>query len=225
MRSLLFASACAAALLLNGCARFSQVYHFQTAGAQPNYFRVKVEGDAETARARFLAGFYDERAVDLYFNELKPAQGEEAQLRRIFVENQTAPGEDTAIKPLSPDKAKGVFVMIFSTNPKAVADTIGSFAQSQIVADGITNLLNRREVEAARTMTATRSVGDQSATAVAEELKGMIPAVPADNAPVPPTDELQRKYLRTLEAIARVTGGPPALADFKAARAWLGRAP
>lgn len=133
---------------LAGCTTFSQTYHFQSAPAAngvPNFFRVKVEGDAQLARARFLAGVYDERAVDLYFNELKAS---DKDIRKLFEDNQKAPGESTVIKPLSPSRTRGTFVMIFSTNPKAVADTIGNFAESQVVADALTHLINQREVEA-----------------------------------------------------------------------------
>lgn len=209
-------------LALGGCTSFSQVYHFQSAAAAngvPNFFRVKVEGDAQTAKARFLAGFYDERAVDLYFNELKPS---DQYIRKLFENDQKAPGEDTVTKPLTPDKSRGTFVMIFSTNPKAVTDAIGNFAESQVVADSITNLVNRRELDAARVLTASAPTAAKSADAVADELAALLPA----DSTAPPGSEtaLKRSYLRALEAIARYTGGPQSLADFPAAKAWLGRA-
>lgn len=212
----------AAALWLSGCAGFSQVYHFQSAPASdgvPNFFRVKVDGDAQTARARFVAGFYDERAVDLYFNEVKSST---ADIRKIFEDGQKEPGDSNAvIKPLTPDAARGSFVMIFSTNPKAVADTIGSFADSQLVAEALTNLLNKKEVEAARILTANRGVNDAVTTALAEELAALVPAAPAGNAAPPSKEELTRTYLRALEAISRHAGGPATFSDLPAAKAWL----
>ena len=207
-------------LAVSGCTSFSQVYHFQSAASGsdlPNFFRVKVEGDAQTAKARFLAGFYDERAVDLYFSEIK-SNGSE--LRKLFSNDLKAPGEDTVIKPLTPDQGRGTFVMIFSTNPKAVADTIGNFAESQVVADALTNLINRREVDAARLLTAGAGVADQSATAIAEELLALLPTdIGTPEAPA----ALERRYRRALEAISRQTGGPQSFADLAAARTWLGR--
>lgn len=207
---------------LAGCVGFSQVYHFQSAPSAdgvPNFFRVKVTGDAETARARFLAGFYDERAVDLYFNEVKSGNGD---IRKIFEDNQKEPGDaNSVVKPLTPDGARGSFVMIYSTNPKAVADTIGSFAESQLVAEALTNLLNKKEVEAARALTATRSVNDATATSLAEELAALVPAAPADGAAVPSQASLTRTYLRTLEVISRNSGGPASFVDLAAAKAWL----
>lgn len=207
---------------LAGCAGFSQVYHFQSApGADgvPNFFRVKVDGDAQTARARFLAGFYDERAVDLYFNEVKSGNGD---IRKVFEDNQKEPGDtNSVIKPLTPDGARGSFVMIYSTNPKAVADTIGSFAESQVVAEALTNLLNKKEVEAARLLTANRGVHDAASTALADELASLVPAAPADGVIPPSKDALTRTYLRALEVISRNTGGPASFADLAAAKAWL----
>ena len=215
----LLASSLIGAVASSGCTTFHQTYHFQsTAGdGTVNFFRVRVDGDAQTAKTRYLAGFYDERAVDLFFNELKST---DKDLRPIFVTGQKAPGEDTAIKPLTPDKGRGTFVMIFSTNPKAVADTIGAFAESQVVSDALSNLVNRREVQAARVLTATKSVSDTSATAIADELKALLP--PTADSP-PSGESLKRDYLRALQSIARETGGPSQLADFPAAKAWLGR--
>jgi hypothetical protein len=204
---------------LVGCTSFSQVYHFQSQpsapGSAPNYFRVRVTGDAQTAKTRYVAGFYDERAVDLYFNETRSGNGE---IRPIFVDSQKLPGEQGNVKPLTPDNAKGTFVMIFSTNPKAVADTIGAFAESQAVTEAFTNIVNRRDVEAARLVSAGQPSADLAAAAVNTELASLIPVAsdtPAATAP------LKRTYLRTLEAIARQTGGPSSFADFAAARAWL----
>ena len=212
--------AASCALAIAGCTSFSQVYHFQSQpsapGSPPNYFRVKVSGDAQTAKTRYVAGFYDERAVDLYFNETRSSTGE---IRPVFLDSQKIPGETTNVRPLTPENAKGTFVMIFSTNPKAIADTIGAFAESQVVSDAVTNLLNRREVEAARLFSASQSTNDQAATAVNAELAALIPTAADLPASAP---ALKRTYLRTLEAIARQTGGPASFADFAAARAWLG---
>lgn len=218
-----FASCLAALIGLSGCTNFNQLYHFQSSAGDGavNYFRVRVTGDAQTAKARYVAGFYDERAVDLYFNELKSSGGD---IRPIFPEGLKAPGEEGTIKPLSPDKDRGTFVMIFSTNPKAVADTIGSFADSQVVADSITNLINRRDVEAARILTATQSVAATGATAVADELSAVLPTAASAAAPGPAASApLARTYLRVLEVISRESGGPPTFADFAAAKTWLGR--
>ncbi|MDM0122592.1 hypothetical protein [Variovorax arabinosiphilus] len=206
---------------LCGCTSFSQTYHFQSGGAGgeiPNFYRVKVEGNAQTAKARFLAGFYDERAVDLYFNEIKSTGN--GELRKLFENDQKAPGEDSTIKPLTPEQGRGTFVMIFSTNPKAVADTIGNFAESQVVADALTNILNKREVEAARMLGARGAAGDLSSTALADELGALLPA---DAGTPASATVLERGYRRALEAISRQIGGPQSFADFDAARAWLGR--
>jgi len=218
LRSRLFVGA--AGLALAACTNFSQVYHFQTAarsGEVPNFFRVKVEGSAQTAKARFLAGFYDERAVDLYFNETKSTT--DGELRKLFPDGLKAPGEAAALTPLTPELGRGNFVMIFSTNPKAVADTIGNFADQQLVADAITNLVNRRDVDAARVLTATSGTDDQAANALAEELLALLPADGSSEAPA----ALERRYRRALEAISRHVGGPQSFADFAAAGAWLGR--
>jgi hypothetical protein len=60
-----------------------------------------------------------------------------------------------------------------SSSTVAVADTIGAFAESQVVADAVTNIVNKREVEIARVLTATQGVSDQTATAFGFVLKIM----------------------------------------------------
>ena len=198
--------------------------HFQSAAGpgQTNYFRVKVSGEAQTAKARYVSGFYDERALDLYFNEMKSSGTNDSG--RLFKDTQTEPGGES-FKPLTPAAGRGSLVMIFSTNPKAVTNTIGALAESRLNADALSNLLNKREVEAASLLNASKTTFDLSASALDAELDALLPAPSATTPPAAPASApaLQRQYLRALEAIARETGGPPALADFVAARAWLGR--
>src|SRR5690348_16710028 len=67
---------CAAALLLlSGCASVVDRHHFATVDAQTgeiiNIFRVTVRGDAQLANARYISGYYDQRAVDLFFNQVR----------------------------------------------------------------------------------------------------------------------------------------------------------
>lgn len=69
-----------AATLLVGCAATVQENHYFAAfkdgvdGAPREavqFYRLRVDGDAQFTNARYLSGYYDERAVSLFFNELQ----------------------------------------------------------------------------------------------------------------------------------------------------------
>ena len=91
----------------------------------------------------FRADYFDERAIALFFNELKSTPE-----RKLFDESVRLPGAaaGTSFEPLSPTEANGAFVLIMSTNADAIASTIGSFAESQVVADALTRIVNRDRV-------------------------------------------------------------------------------
>src|SRR4029078_1016132 len=61
--------------LLGACATLEETHYFASVDPQTdrtiNIFRLRVKGDAGLTNARYLAGYYDERAVDLFFNEVK----------------------------------------------------------------------------------------------------------------------------------------------------------
>src|SRR4051812_49182226 len=92
--------------LAAGCASFHEEHYFQTAdksGTPLNFFRVRVDGNAGLTRLRYLSGYYDERAVDLYFNEVKsPGQGPDVDIQPLFLAGQKSPGTEEVIKPLEP---------------------------------------------------------------------------------------------------------------------------
>lgn len=161
---------------------------------------------------RFVSGYYDERAVDLFFNEVKVAPTGETDTgtQTLFVENLKSPGSTEIIKPLDPTTQNGAFVMILSTNASSVARTIGQFAENQVVADAITNLANRdvllRDVAAARGQIARANV-------TADELVKLMALVPTDASPA--KDATERGLLRILNTLGTgLSGVPTAFESF-----------
>src|SRR5438132_3275792 len=68
------------AVFVSGCVTtFHEDHYFQSAssrsGHATNYFRLQVDGWAAFSSARYISGYYDERAVDLFFNEIKTGTG------------------------------------------------------------------------------------------------------------------------------------------------------
>lgn len=178
------------------------------------FYRVNVDGNTQFANARYLTGYFDERAVSLFFNEMKsPANSQ------LFEESRTLPGSpDTKLTPLNPANGEGAFVLIMSTNADSIANAIGSFAESQVVADSLTRLVNRSRFQAKATSDAQLSVQkaeaaalvsrlDSSATAAKQAATGAAAAV---------------SYRRALTALAQALGySGPEFGSFDEARSWF----
>jgi hypothetical protein len=208
---------------LAGCSTTVQENHYFAAyrdgtdgGREPvQFYRLKVDGNTQFSNTRYLTGYFDERAVSLFFNEIKsPAN------QKLFDENMLLPGAapGTKLTPLSPSPEDGAFVLIMSTNADAVASTIGSFAESQAVADAITRMVNRDKILAKGQSDARLTVNKAEATSLVNQLDAQIEAAhKADKG-----SQAAGHYLRALTALARHLGfNGEDFADLPAARAWF----
>lgn len=215
---------CPVLLLLAACStNFREDHYFKSiskTGEKPtNYFRLRVEGRANFSSARYIAGYYDERAVDLFFDEMKSSTStSDSKIEPIFQGGEIALANGEKIAPLSPKMEDGAFLMIFSTNAKAVANTIGQFADSQVAADAITNLVNRDQVKETARAEVSKQKAQQRAKAVAAEVESLVNAFPATN---PGKDDTTQAALRLLAAIAQAKGRVGSFQDINEARAWL----
>jgi hypothetical protein len=223
--------------LLTSCATVKETHYFQQplpdSSGRANYFRLQVRGEGTWSSARYIAGFYDERAIDLFFNEVKaasstapasdtkdtaPAASPSGAIRPLFPEGTKLPGTDESVKPLK-DPGNGTFLMIFSTNANAVADAIGQFAENQLAADALTNIVNRRDVEAfadRQDRAERRMAGADALTAELDALVSLLP----DGA-APPADQTERSMLRLLNAIGRELGHTGTFASVDQASGWF----
>jgi hypothetical protein len=207
-----------------GCAtHFKETHFFQsvdrTTNQPTNYYRLKVSGYGAMSSTRFVSGYYDERAVDLFFNEVKvaPTADNANGSQPLFVDAQKSPGTTDVIKPLDPVTQHGAFVMILSTNASSVSRTIGQFAENQVVADAITNLANRdvllRDAAAVRAQTAR-------ANATADELVKLMAQIPTGE--TPGKAQTERALLRVLNTIGTgLSGVPTAFDSLDQAELWF----
>ncbi len=209
-----------------GCSTsFKEDHYFQAlspkTGDVTNYYRLRVDGYAYFSSARYVSGYYDERAVDMFFNEVKiaPTPSGSTGSQKLFMDNQNNPGVSDKIIPLSPSDQHGAFVMILSNNASSVTNTIGQFAESQVVAEAVTNLTNR---DLLRSNTTGQKEEIDKANATKQEIESLVDLVP-DGA-TPPADETSRAYLRILNAIAAaIDSGSPTIANFDEAQDWLSK--
>lgn len=209
-------------LAVSGCAtRFKEHHHYQSLnpkGEVTNYYRLTVSGYAAMSSARYISGYYDERAVDLFFDELKVKQTSENESpRTLFKDNQKDPGSQDVIRPLSPSKEHGTFVMILSTNASSVSQTIGQFAENQVVADAMTNLANRDALLRASSGSVVRLA---RANATADELAGLIGQLPSGA--TPSRSESEVALLRVANSIATgLSTRPVSFDSLDAAAEWF----
>ena len=213
---------------LNACAAFKETHLIKTVDQDSkkpiNYFRLTVNGHAGLSAARYVAGCYDERAVDLFFNELRVSStSSSTNLEPIFKDDLKSPGTDENIPVLdacnSEGENNGAFVMILSTNADAVANTIGAFAESQVVADSITNLLGADRLREAARLEAEIVTDQRRATAIDQELTALFNAVPSDTPPDAIATEAS--YLAILNSITRALNTPQTFSSLQEADEWL----
>jgi hypothetical protein len=163
------------------------------------FYRVTVDGSTWFSNTRYLTGYFDERAVSLFFNEIKaPAN------QKLFDDAMVLPGAapGTKLTPLAPSPENGAFVMIMSTNADAVASTIGSFAESQVVADAITRMVSRDRVVAKGQSDARLTVQKAEATALVSQLDAQTKAAREANTGT----QAAASYQRALTTLARSLG-------------------
>lgn len=221
MRVFGWAFAALSFVLLAGCAASVQERHFFATFKEPvpgvrtptQFFRVSVDGSAKFANARYLTGYFDERAVSLFFNETKgSADG------KLFLDGQKNPGTEDKLVPLNAPAGEGAFVLIMSTNADAIASAIGSFAESQVVADSLTRIVNKDRFKDKARSDALLSVKKADGTSLFSRVDFSTKAATT----APRGDDAAVSYLRALTALAQALGySGPEFATTSAAQAWF----
>ncbi len=185
------------------------------------FYRLSVKGDSHFANARYLTGYFDERAIALFFNELKSfGNASASNTHKLFDDGAKLPGADadTKLTPLTPTPENGAFVLIMSTNADAIASTIGSFAESQVVADALTRVLNKdrflAKAQSDGRLTTLKAEGAALAAQVDAQAAAASAAASGKAAAV--------SYRRALTALARGLGYTgPEFVSTKGAADWF----
>jgi hypothetical protein len=205
-RALRLSLVLSAGLAVAGCGTvINENHYFAAFHAKKNgdreatqFYRVHVQGTSGFSNVRYLTGYFDDRAVSLYFNEIKPPENQ-----RLFDDSRTTlPGQTDKITPLSPTADNGAFMIIMSSNAQAVADTIGNFADSQTVADNLTALMGRDRIRARQDSEATTPVQKAAAVAMMTQVKAHDDAASGASS----GHDASLAYLRMLTVLARGVG-------------------
>jgi hypothetical protein len=126
-----------------GCASaFHETHYFRSVDqhAQPvNYYRVTVDGQTVLSSSRYLSGYFDEQAVNTYFNEYTQPQNAHFSGTATPAASSSAP----KVQSLAGSLDGRSLVMILSSNSDDIATGISSLAQSNDVAATLTAIVSR----------------------------------------------------------------------------------
>lgn len=116
-------------LSLMSCQTGKELHYFKESG---NFYRLKVTEGAFLSSSRFLSGYFDEKAVESFFDEIKRTDST-ASLKSHAIN----------IDLKCPSNEKGKLVMILSTQSDMVAANIGAIARSEMTFELIARLANK----------------------------------------------------------------------------------
>jgi len=207
--------------LLNGCASFHETHYFvQTAnnGKAKNYLRLQVDGSTALSSARYVSGYFDPQAIDLYFNEMRgvdPSSPDRylipSDVAKVAASRETAVGYS-----LNSQTAHGDLVMILSTNATAVTDTIGAFSESNTAARAVSNLINKPLLDRYRAEQVQSEIDGRRQAAVKDHLNNLVVALQTAS-----SANSENYVLEILNVIATQFGRTSTFSDYPEAVKWF----
>jgi 3D (Asp-Asp-Asp) domain-containing protein len=139
-------------ILFTSCSTFSEVHYFKdrvtssTTGdvnVVPNYYKVNISGYSLLSSSRYVSGYFDQNAIDLYFNET--VQPENAKLQNTKIDSDNN-------KALITNEIGNELVLVLSTNAKAVTEQIGNIAKNQTILNSLAQLTQKDKINEANTI-------------------------------------------------------------------------
>jgi hypothetical protein len=198
-----------------GCAStFEETHYFKILDSPQspradNYFKVHVSGFTLLSSTRYLSGYFDESAVDDYFNEIyQPQKGE-------FIKPEPA---SSSAKPLDSKLAGRSLVMILSTNSDEIATQIGTIAENERTSRALSRLINRDKILGAKTSRAAleiQKVKGQVLTGLGDKLVAGI------NPETISKIDTNRQLLEYLNALAGSLENEQPFGSIKEASSWI----
>ncbi|MGX7668918.1 hypothetical protein [Flavobacterium pedocola] len=131
------------ALFCASCSTFHETHYFKDNVVSvkneklvSNYYKVNISGFSFLSSSRYLSGYFNQEAIDLYFNEIKqPADA------KIFNTE-----EKNGNQALVTNEDGNELVLIFSTNAKAISDQIGNIAKNQVVLNSLAVITQKEKL-------------------------------------------------------------------------------
>lgn len=127
------------------CSSFNEVHYFKDkvekkqgsfSNLPPNYYKVEIKGYSFLSSSRYVSGYFDQNAINLYFNEF--SQPKDGKLL----------GNDSSGSCITDEKGNEL-VLILSTNAKAVTDQIGNISKNQTILNSLSQISQKEQIQEA----------------------------------------------------------------------------
>lgn len=213
MRTLTFCGFGLLLLFSSGCmSSFSEHHFFKSEDAYGNpinYYKLSVSGKNFLSSTRYLSGYFDEKAVDAYFDQIaQPDKG-------LFTGSVNAAGDN--VKPLGDVLKDRKLVLLLSSNSDAIAQQIGQFANNQAVMGDLTRLIYRDQVKEAHSAKTAADLQQMRGQALSDIGKTVIGEL-SDNAD---QSTAESNLLFYANRLAAEFGNTVPFRDLNEARTWL----
>lgn len=207
----------AALLLTTSCAtEFHEKHYFKAVdpetGKPVNYFRITITGRSGMTASRYVSGFYSQKAVEYFFNEFRSDKEQPLRLEPVGTStNDHRVGDE-----------EGAFVLVLSTNAKAVADTIGEMTDSDALSRAFNRLLRKDEIAAAEKTVAGLPAQKDDAPRNYENIDHAVFDL-RDTMANADKGRLRQQCVRIVAAVAKALGERDPITTFADAENWIKR--
>lgn len=132
-------------LLSISCSTINEVHYFKDKITErsdaptktvANYYKVQITGCSFLSSSRYVSGYFDQNAINLYFNEF--TQPENGQLF------------GTSPQGGFTNETGNELVLILSTNAKAISDQIGNISKNQVILNSAASLVQDEKIKEAQ---------------------------------------------------------------------------
>ena len=213
-----------------GCASdIDQVHYFRSLPDKDthvphNFYKVTVSGSTLWSSSRYLAGYFDESAVDSYFSEFSQPEKGKFPLGHTTstAANPEKPKTSSPeiIEPLD-SKLRGTqLIMILSSNSDEVAAQIGAIADNKKLGLALSRLLNKDKLLTARQLDQDAKLLTSRQRDLAATGKGWIGDLD-ENVSKESKDTARGNTLQYLNEIAAVLGNTVPFKTPEDATKWL----
>lgn len=225
------------AVMFSSCASVGEQHYFASVDTETNeiqnVFRLTVRGESDFSNARYIAGYYDESAVDLFFNEIDSggySQTNDGSLpgaprffdtcRKDETTEQCRERRkvDLSVVPLGSgaDGDNRTFVILFSSRADAIAQTIGAIAEDSTIKKGLFRLANKDTIKANAALSVTSNIDQSKRRALKQEIGLLI--TEADG-----KTSNSEEYLGVLAVVARglSPSAPVRFENWDKAQSWF----
>ena len=224
------------ALIASGCAaNFHEAHYYKITDQNnrfANYMKFEVRGHSQFSNAKYASGYYDQAALDRFFNSVivtpaktkraipkpdpKPEVNKKGDGEASGAADTTADAESESLV-LTPVGNDGVLTLVMSTNASEILKTIGAFAENELVAKALTNLVNRNTIIGASETKVELEDTAALSTALKAELTALLQAILSN----PTAEQTEAALMKILSALSRASGGPGSIGGFDEASAWI----